>query len=102
MNPRRAAQIRNELRDEDRQIRSTNKKEMPKLTGMYFFDVKQGQEKDASNLGITKTKKGKWVKKIYNTSGRTSQNAVDSANKLFGKGKFWMPESYKDYLEECI
>lgn len=79
----------------------------PKMVGMFFYDVKPGQEQEAASLGVKQTKTGKWAKTKYNTSGRTFGMQKDMADKAFGLGKWWAPKneslSFTDYvnLEEA-
>lgn len=53
-----------------------------KPKGMYFYNVPQGKEQDAYNLGLKQTKSGKWYSKSPNMS----------ADKQFGKGRYWEPK----------
>jgi len=47
-------------------------------------------EKDiAAQLGLTKTKTGKWVKKFYDTSGSRANAEKQAADRTFGQGKWW-------------
>ena len=52
-------------------------------SGMYFYNVKPGQESDAMAAGLKQTKNGKWYSKMSNPS----------ADKTFGPGKYWEPKS---------
>jgi len=54
-----------------------------KPSGMYFYNVKPGQESDAMSAGLKQTKSGKWYSSYQNPS----------AEKTFGPGKFWQPKS---------
>lgn len=56
----------------------------PQLSkGMYFYNVKPGQENDAMKAGLKQTKSGKWFSTYSNPS----------ADKMFGPGKYWEPKS---------
>jgi len=67
--------------------------------GMYFYNVKPGQDAEARAQGLRQTKSGRWFS--------STQNA--GADKVFGPGKYWEPKneslglSIKDYfaLEEA-
>jgi hypothetical protein len=54
-----------------------------KPRGMYFYNVKPGQESDAIKAGLKQSKKGKWYS--------ISDNAT--AGKLFGPGRYWEPKN---------
>jgi hypothetical protein len=64
-----------------------HEKNLPKSSfqssGMYFYNVKAGQESKAVNLGLRKTKSGRWYSKSKNSQADTE----------FGPGKFWQPKS---------
>ena len=64
----------------------------PEMVGMYFYDVKPGQEDKAASLGVKQTKSGKWAKIKYDKSGRTFGYQKDIADKEFGPGKWWAPK----------
>jgi hypothetical protein len=65
----------------------------PVMTGMFFYNVKPGEEQTAASLGIKQTKSGKWAKTKYNTSGHTFNFQKDKADKEFGVGKWWAPKN---------
>jgi hypothetical protein len=65
----------------------------PVMTGMFFYNVKPGEEQTAASLGIKQTKSGKWAKTKYNTSGHTFNFQKDKADKEFGVGKWWAPKT---------
>ena len=65
----------------------------PVMTGMFFYNVKPGEEQTAASLGIKQTKSGKWAKTKYNTSGHTFNFQKDKADKEFGVGKWWSPKT---------
>lgn len=52
-------------------------------SGMYFYNVKPGQENDAMKAGLKQTKSGKWY----------SRFSSPTADKLFGAGRFWQPKN---------
>ncbi len=54
-----------------------------KPSGMYFYNVKPGQENDAKAAGLMQSKSGKWYS--------TFQNSW--AEKTFGPGKYWQPKN---------
>lgn len=54
-----------------------------KPTGMYFYNVKPGQENDAKMAGLKQSKGGKWYSTYQNTT----------ADKTFGPGKYWQPKN---------
>jgi hypothetical protein len=64
----------------------------PKMVGMYFYDVKPGQEEDAQWIGVKKTKSGKWALVQHDTSGATFRHKKHLADLKFGPGKFWSPK----------
>jgi hypothetical protein len=64
----------------------------PVMTGMYFYNVKPGEEDAADLMGVKKTKSGKWALVQYNTSGHTFNWNKQRADQRFGTGKFWSPK----------
>lgn len=79
--------------DRDQYSRSEPRRDKkPEMVGMYFYDVKPGQEDLASIYGIKQTKSGKWAKIKYDSSGRTFSFQKDKADKIFGPGKWWSPK----------
>lgn len=84
---------------DDEEPRSYNKpryqapQDKPKMVGMFFYDVKPGQEDEAAILGIKQTKSGKWAKTKYSTSGRTFSFQKNKADEKFGLGKWWAPKN---------
>jgi hypothetical protein len=65
----------------------------PKMVGMYFYDIKPGQEEDAQQIGVKKTKSGKWALVQHDTSGATFRHKKHLADLYFGSGKFWSPKN---------
>ena len=65
----------------------------PKMVGMYFYDIKPGQEEDAQRIGVKKTKSGKWALVQHDTSGATFRHKKHQADLYFGSGKFWSPKN---------
>jgi len=65
----------------------------PRMVGMYFYDVKPGQEEDAQWIGVKKTKSGKWALVQHDTSGATFRHKKHLADQKFGSGKFWSPKA---------
>jgi len=72
----------------------------PVMTGMYFYNVKPGEEDAADLMGVKKTKSGKWALVQYNTSGHTFNWNKQRADQRFGTGKFWSPK--KESVSEVI
>lgn len=59
--------------------------------GMYFYNVKPGQEDDARNAGLKQSKSGKWYSTFQS----------QAADKAFGPGKYWEPkESVEQGVDE--
>lgn len=91
MHPDKKREIEHELRHEDEANRKETAK--PKMTGMFFYDIKPGQEKDAGAYAIKQTKSGKWAMTFYDKSGRSANFRKAEADRLFGPGKWWQPKS---------
>lgn len=51
--------------------------------GMYFYNVRPGQEADAQSVGLRQSKSGKWYSKSKNTR----------ADNMFGLGRYWEPKN---------
>jgi hypothetical protein len=77
---------------------SSSSYHQPKMTGMYFYDVKPDQEEYAGWIGVKKTKSGKWALVQHDTSGATFNHKKRLADSKFGPGKFWSPK--KESIEE--
>lgn len=60
-----------------------NRPRPQRSSGMYFFNVRPGQENDAIAAGLQQTKSGKWYSKYSNPA----------AEKMFGPGKWWEPKA---------
>lgn len=75
---------------EDREERGqySNK---PKMAGITFFNVPSGKESIATQCGLTKTNSGKWG--IKHKIGRDYTSAVSTAERIFGKGRYWEPRN---------
>jgi len=56
---------------------------------MYIYSVPDSEKDIAAQLGLTKTKTGKWVKKFYDTSGSRANAEKQAADRTFGQGKWW-------------
>ncbi len=52
-------------------------------SGMYFYNVRPGQEGDAQSAGLRQTKSGKWYSKSKNSQ----------ADNMFGLGRYWEPKN---------
>lgn len=65
------------------------KSAMTSNRGMYFYNVKPGQEQLAQQAGLTQSKSGKWY----------SKSKIDSVEKQFGPGKYWEPKSESTLTE---
>jgi len=98
MNHFKQRELEYELRHEDEYNR--RQKSLPKLIGMWFFNVPKSEERVAQDVGLEKTKSGKWALKHYNTSGATYQMKLRAATDKFGQGKYWSPknESFKENI----
>ncbi len=55
----------------------------PAKKGYYFYNVPAGQEDKANEVGLFRTKTGKWYSPFQNTR----------ADMFFGAGKFWSPKN---------
>lgn len=55
----------------------------PASKGMYFYNVPAGKESDAQQVGLFRTKSGKWYSPFQNSR----------ADMFFGKGRFWQPKN---------
>jgi hypothetical protein len=55
----------------------------PPPNGMYFYNVRPGEERTAQLVGLKQTKNGKWYSKYPNPE----------AGGKFGPGKYWEPKS---------
>jgi len=58
--------------------------------GMYFYNVPTGQEDKANEVGLFRTKSGKWYSPFQNTR----------ADMFFGKGRYWEPKTNESQLSE--
>lgn len=54
-----------------------------------MYTVPSSEADIATELGLVKTQTGKWVKKIYDTSGNKATAEKQAADRTFGKGKWW-------------
>lgn len=77
------AELQHELGHEEEPYRPQRRYSSPASSGMYFYNVKPGQENDASRAGLKQTKSGKWY----------SKNSNQEADKMFGPGRYWEPKS---------
>jgi uncharacterized membrane protein YfhO len=90
------AELQHELGHEDeleRQKRQYRANQKPVLQHYVFFDVPADKEADAKQIGMKQTKSGKWFVGVYNTSGKTTQDRIDTATLMFGTGKKWAPKN---------
>jgi hypothetical protein len=75
----------------------------PVLLGMFFYNVKPGQEDAAAMYGVKQTKSGKWAKSKYSTSGRSFDMQKQGADREFGQGRWWAPTNEStEVTEEMI
>jgi hypothetical protein len=58
--------------------------------GMYFYNVPADQEDKANEVGLFKTKSGKWYSPFQNSR----------ADMFFGKGRYWEPKTNESQLDE--
>jgi hypothetical protein len=58
--------------------------------GMYFYNVPAGQDSKAQEVGLFRTKSGKWYSPFQNTR----------ADMFFGKGRYWEPKTNESQLDE--
>jgi hypothetical protein len=72
----------------------------PVLVGMYFYNVPAGQEDTAAQYGVKQTKSGKWAKAKYTTSGRSFDMQKQGADREFGQGRWWQPQTNESQLNE--
>jgi hypothetical protein len=64
------------------------KKKFKKNTsGMVFYNVPAGQEREARLTGLNQTKKGKWY--TFADHAKINKDATEK----FGKGRFWKPKN---------
>jgi len=63
----------------------------PRLEAMVFFNVDYQNQDIAQQLGITKTKSGKWAMPIYDKSGTNTKIRLSQAERIFGRGTWWTP-----------
>ncbi len=62
----------------------------PAKKGYYFYNVPAGQDAKAQEVGLFRTKSGKWYSPFPNTR----------ADMFFGAGKFWAPKNESAQLDE--
>jgi hypothetical protein len=58
--------------------------------GMYFYNVPTDQDAKAQEVGLVRTKSGKWYSPFQNTR----------ADMFFGKGRYWEPKTNESQLDE--
>lgn len=64
-----------------------------------FFNVPAGKESEATKAGLTQFKSGKWGFKhnfdpqVVSVASDREKSAVSDAEKIFGKGRYWEPNS---------
>lgn len=69
----------------------------PKMVGITFFNVPSGKESIAKQYDLTQFKSGKWGfkhqfdKNIISTASDREKSVVGSAERIFGKGRYWEP-----------
>jgi len=69
------------------------------MVGITFFEVPSGSEKEATRLGLTQFKSGKWGvkhqfdKNIISVASDREKSMVSSAERAFGKGRYWEPRN---------
>ena len=85
------AEMQHELGHEDEWQAAQDSR--PVMVGMYFYNIQPGQEDKAAMYGVKQTKSGKWAKTKYNKSGRTFDFQKDLADKEFGPGRWWAPNT---------
>jgi hypothetical protein len=67
------------------------------MVGITFFEVPSGSEKEATRLGLTQFKSGKWGvkhqfdKNIISVASDREKSMVSAAERRFGKGRYWEP-----------
>ncbi len=75
-------EMEHELGHEEEPYRPRRSFYKPKNKGMYFYNVPNGQEDKAQEVGLFRTKSGKWYSPFENTR----------AGMFFGPGRFWQPK----------
>lgn len=64
------------------------------LVGIWFWAVPSGSEDRASEIGLAKTKSGRWGLRIETPPKQTAKEIdeiINQANQSFGTGRFWKP-----------
>ena len=68
------------------------------MVGITFFEVPSGKEEVAKRLGLTQFKSGKFGvkhqfdKNIISVASDREKSMVSSAERTFGKGRYWEPK----------
>lgn len=68
------------------------------MVGITFFEVPSGKEEEAKRLGLTQFKSGKFGvkhqfdKNIISVASDREKSMVSSAERVFGKGRYWEPK----------
>ena len=93
------AELQHELGHEDEWERQRRAQQKPVLQHYMFFDVPADKEADATSIGMKQTKSGKWYVGVYNTSGKTTQDKIDTATLMFGTGKKWAPKPKNEAVD---
>ena len=68
------------------------------MVGITFFEVPSGKEEEAKRLGLTQFKSGKFGvkhqfdKNIISVASDREKSMVSSAERTFGKGRYWEPK----------
>ena len=90
----KSQEMKHELGHEDKPS-----SKMPKLIGMYFYNVPKGKEELAKVCNVKQTKSGKWALSKFDTSGMSFNNQKKEADENFGKGAYWEPKTVKEEVE---
>jgi hypothetical protein len=67
------------------------------MVGITFFEVPSGKEEEAKRLGLIQFKSGKFGvkhqfdKNIISVASDREKSMVSSAERTFGKGRYWEP-----------
>jgi hypothetical protein len=92
-------QDREDNAEKERQYRpSYGHSNRSNMVGITFFEVPSGNEKEATRLGLTQFKRGKWGvkhqfdKHIISVASDREKSMVSAAERRFGKGRYWEPK----------
>jgi hypothetical protein len=100
MHPSKIKELEYELKHETNQQKKID--DMPKMIGMFFYNIPNGEEEQARTLEIKQLKSGKWAMKQYDKSGRSFWFRKQLADEKYGPGKWWEPKMKEDMNQSQV